>query len=176
MHQEAAGDENEQYSWHEQNATKVPYMYNDELAAAGGGGSGAMPLFSVTQAVSEGYGLGGGGGRHDRAGPGMGVRGLDSVRHGGDVGVHRDSYAASTLASAISISHLLTTYTITSAPRLLPHVTHLYPLRRHHLVTQLPPNAFTGRPPPLPRTETFRADSTHGSRRASPSFASQCQR
>ena len=89
MHQEAAGDENEQYSWHEQNATKVPYMYNDELAAAGGAGAGAMPLLSVTQAVSEGYGLGvsggggGGGVRHDVVSPMLGLRGLEQVRHHG---------------------------------------------------------------------------------------------
>ena len=89
MHQEAAGDENEQYSWHEQNATKVPYMYNDELAAAGGAGAGAMPLFSVTQAVTEGYGLGvsgvgggvGGGVRRDVVSPLLGFRGLDQARH-----------------------------------------------------------------------------------------------
>ena len=89
MHQEAAGDENEQYSWHEQNATKVPYMYNDELAAAGGTGAGAMPLFSVTQAVSEGYGLGvggvggAGGVRHDVASPMLGLGGLEQPRQNG---------------------------------------------------------------------------------------------
>ena len=101
MHQEAAGDENEQYSWHEQNATKVPYMYNDELAAAGGAGAGAMPLFSVTQAVSEGYGLGaggvaagvggggigGGGMRCDMNSPMLGLRGLDQARHHAAVGL-----------------------------------------------------------------------------------------
>ena len=96
MHQEAAGDENEQYSWHEQNATKVPYMYNDELAAAGGLGAGAMPLFSVTQAVSEGYGLGvggvgavaaGGGVQRDMVSPLLGLRGLDQARHHAMVGL-----------------------------------------------------------------------------------------
>ena len=35
MHQEAAADDNDGFSWHETNATKVPYLYNDDWQQAG---------------------------------------------------------------------------------------------------------------------------------------------
>ena len=46
MHQEAVNEDNEAFSWHETNATRVPYLYNDDWTVGGGGSA-----FNVTHAV-----------------------------------------------------------------------------------------------------------------------------